>query len=131
MMCSLSTMRFGANGENHRSPFDSAQGRLSTTPLWSSGVPALLAADESAHGGLGSACEGTDIEYAGAHARYFAAGGDWEGVRRRLGKPGDRVVVLVGHDINLANMAGMLNLNWIIFPQLLKRVRETGDALWS
>jgi 4-phytase/acid phosphatase len=24
------------------------------------------------------------------------------------------VVVLVGHDTNLANMAGMLNLNWII-----------------
>lgn len=31
-----------------------------------------------------------------------------------LGKPGDRVVVLVGHDTNLANMAGMLNLNWVI-----------------
>jgi 4-phytase/acid phosphatase len=31
-----------------------------------------------------------------------------------LGKPGDRVVVLVGHDTNLANIAGMLNLNWVI-----------------
>jgi 4-phytase/acid phosphatase len=31
-----------------------------------------------------------------------------------LGKSGDRVVVLVGHDTNLANMAGMLNLNWVI-----------------
>ena len=31
-----------------------------------------------------------------------------------LGKPGDRVIVLVGHDTNLANMAGMLNLNWVI-----------------
>jgi 4-phytase/acid phosphatase len=31
-----------------------------------------------------------------------------------LGKPGDRVIVLVGHDTNLANMAGMLNLNWMI-----------------
>jgi 4-phytase / acid phosphatase len=31
-----------------------------------------------------------------------------------LGKAGDRVVVLVGHDTNLANMAGMLNLNWVI-----------------
>jgi 4-phytase / acid phosphatase len=31
-----------------------------------------------------------------------------------LGKPGDHVVVLVGHDTNLANIAGMLNLNWVI-----------------
>lgn len=31
-----------------------------------------------------------------------------------MGKAGDRVVVLVGHDTNLANMAGMLNLNWVI-----------------
>jgi 4-phytase/acid phosphatase len=31
-----------------------------------------------------------------------------------LGKPGDRVVVLVGHDTNLANIAGMLNMNWVI-----------------
>ena len=31
-----------------------------------------------------------------------------------LGKPGDRAVVLVGHDTNLANIAGALNLNWII-----------------
>ena len=31
-----------------------------------------------------------------------------------LGKPGDRVVVLVGHDTNLANIAGMLDLNWVI-----------------
>ncbi len=31
-----------------------------------------------------------------------------------LGKPGDSVVVLVGHDTNLANIAGMLNLNWVI-----------------
>lgn len=31
-----------------------------------------------------------------------------------LGKPDDRVVILVGHDTNLANIAGMLNINWII-----------------
>jgi 4-phytase/acid phosphatase len=35
-------------------------------------------------------------------------------VRGALGKAGDRVVVLVGHDTNLANMAGMLNMNWVI-----------------
>jgi 4-phytase/acid phosphatase len=31
-----------------------------------------------------------------------------------LGKPGDRVLILVGHDTNLANIAGALNLNWLI-----------------
>jgi 4-phytase/acid phosphatase len=31
-----------------------------------------------------------------------------------LGKLGDRAVVLVGHDTNLANIAGALNLNWLI-----------------
>ena len=31
-----------------------------------------------------------------------------------LGKLGDRAVILVGHDTNIANLAGMLNLNWII-----------------
>jgi 4-phytase / acid phosphatase len=31
-----------------------------------------------------------------------------------LGKLGDRAVVLVGHDTNLANIAGTLNLNWLI-----------------
>jgi 4-phytase/acid phosphatase len=31
-----------------------------------------------------------------------------------LGKLGDRAVILVGHDTNLANIAGMLNLNWVI-----------------
>ncbi len=31
-----------------------------------------------------------------------------------LGKLSDRVVVLTGHDTNLANIAGMLNLNWLI-----------------
>lgn len=31
-----------------------------------------------------------------------------------LGKLGDRAVVLVGHDTNLTNIAGMLNLNWVI-----------------
>jgi 4-phytase/acid phosphatase len=31
-----------------------------------------------------------------------------------LGKPGDRAVVLVGHDTNLSNIAGMLNMNWLV-----------------
>lgn len=29
------------------------------------------------------------------------------------GKPGDRLLVLVGHDSNIANVGGMLGLNWI------------------
>jgi 4-phytase/acid phosphatase len=31
-----------------------------------------------------------------------------------LGELGDRAVILVGHDTNLANIAGTLNLNWLI-----------------
>ena len=31
-----------------------------------------------------------------------------------LGKLGDRAVILVGHDTNIANIAGTLNLNWLI-----------------
>jgi 4-phytase/acid phosphatase len=31
-----------------------------------------------------------------------------------LSKPGDRVLILVGHDINIANIAGALALNWLI-----------------
>lgn len=31
-----------------------------------------------------------------------------------LGKPGDRVVVLVGHDTNISNIAGTLDLSWLI-----------------
>ncbi len=34
--------------------------------------------------------------------------------RGALGAVGDRAVVLVGHDTNLANVAAMLNLSWII-----------------
>jgi len=30
------------------------------------------------------------------------------------GKPGDRLLILVGHDTNLAAIAGALNLNWLI-----------------
>jgi 4-phytase/acid phosphatase len=30
-----------------------------------------------------------------------------------VGKPSDRVLFLVGHDTNLANVAGLLNINWI------------------
>jgi 4-phytase/acid phosphatase len=35
-------------------------------------------------------------------------------VEGALSKPGDRVLVLVGHDTNLANIAGALSLNWLI-----------------
>jgi 4-phytase/acid phosphatase len=31
-----------------------------------------------------------------------------------LTKPGDRLLVLVGHDTNLANISGALHLNWLI-----------------
>ncbi|MGA2890496.1 MAG: histidine-type phosphatase [Terracidiphilus sp.] len=31
-----------------------------------------------------------------------------------IGKPGDRLLILVGHDTNLATIAGALNLNWLI-----------------
>jgi 4-phytase/acid phosphatase len=31
-----------------------------------------------------------------------------------LTKPSDRLLILVGHDTNLANVAGTLNLNWLI-----------------
>ncbi len=31
-----------------------------------------------------------------------------------LGKLGDYAVILVGHDTNLANIAGTLNLNWLV-----------------
>jgi 4-phytase/acid phosphatase len=31
-----------------------------------------------------------------------------------VGKPGDRLLILVGHDTNLAAIAGALNLNWVI-----------------
>jgi 4-phytase/acid phosphatase len=30
-----------------------------------------------------------------------------------LGRPGDRAVVLVGHDTNLSNIAGMLDIDWL------------------
>jgi 4-phytase / acid phosphatase len=30
------------------------------------------------------------------------------------GKPGDRLLLLVGHDTNIATVAGALNLDWII-----------------
>ena len=31
-----------------------------------------------------------------------------------VGKPGDRLLILVGHDTNLANISGALGLNWLI-----------------
>lgn len=41
-----------------------------------------------------------------------AAGG--KAVPGALGKPGDRVVVLLGHDTNISNISGMLGLSWLI-----------------
>jgi 4-phytase/acid phosphatase len=35
-------------------------------------------------------------------------------VRGALGKPGDKVVVIVGHDTQLSNFSGMLGLSWLI-----------------
>jgi 4-phytase/acid phosphatase len=31
-----------------------------------------------------------------------------------LGKPGDKVVFLIGHDTNIANVAGLLGLSWLV-----------------
>ena len=31
-----------------------------------------------------------------------------------LGKPDDRAIVMVGHDTNLSDIAGVLNINWLI-----------------
>jgi 4-phytase / acid phosphatase len=35
-------------------------------------------------------------------------------VSRALGKPSDRLLILVGHDTNLANISGALDLSWLI-----------------
>ncbi|MGD0731903.1 MAG: histidine-type phosphatase [Terracidiphilus sp.] len=35
-------------------------------------------------------------------------------VKGALTKPGDRLLILVGHDTNIANIAGALNLSWLI-----------------
>jgi len=31
-----------------------------------------------------------------------------------VGKPGDRVLILVGHDTNISNVAGMLGISWLL-----------------
>ncbi|MGA3081096.1 MAG: histidine-type phosphatase [Terracidiphilus sp.] len=41
-----------------------------------------------------------------------AAGG--QPLTGALSKPGDRLLIVVGHDTNLANIAGALDLNWLI-----------------
>lgn len=43
--------------------------------------------------------------------RQAASGKPFRGA---LGRVDDRVVVLVGHDTNIANVAAMLNLNWLL-----------------
>jgi len=35
-------------------------------------------------------------------------------VEAAIGRPSDRALFLVGHDTNLANLAGVLRLNWIV-----------------
>ena len=31
-----------------------------------------------------------------------------------MGSPGDRALYLIGHDANIANVSGLLDLNWIV-----------------
>lgn len=31
-----------------------------------------------------------------------------------LGKAGDRVLIIVGHDTNISNIAGMLGISWLL-----------------
>jgi 4-phytase/acid phosphatase len=45
-----------------------------------------------------------------------------------IGRPGDRMVVIVGHDGNLANIQGTLNLSWLI-PGDLPNDTPPGGAL--
>jgi hypothetical protein len=45
-----------------------------------------------------------------------------------LGKPGDRALILVGHDTNIANMAGMLGLSWLL-PGYQRDDTPPGGAL--
>lgn len=56
------------------------------------------------------------------------------------GKPGDKVLFLVGHDTNIATVAGLLNLGWIIDGRrddtppggaLVFELWRSADALWS
>lgn len=53
----------------------------------------------------------TALAHITATLRQAVAGKEVPGA---LGKLGDRAVILVGHDTNLANIAGTLNLNWLI-----------------
>jgi 4-phytase/acid phosphatase len=55
-----------------------------------------------------------------------AAGG--KAVRGALGKSGDRLLVLDGHDTNLTHIAGMLNLNWLL-PGYQRDDTPPGGAL--
>jgi 4-phytase/acid phosphatase len=45
-----------------------------------------------------------------------------------IGKPGDRMLVIVGHDSNLSNIQGTLNLSWLI-PGDLPNETPPGGAL--
>jgi 4-phytase/acid phosphatase len=45
-----------------------------------------------------------------------------------MGKPGDRALILVGHDTNIANMAGMLGLSWLL-PGYQRDDTPPGGAL--
>jgi 4-phytase/acid phosphatase len=49
-------------------------------------------------------------------------------VRGALGKPGDRLLVVVGHDTNLSNISGMLGLSWLV-PGYQRDDTPPGGAL--
>jgi 4-phytase/acid phosphatase len=44
-----------------------------------------------------------------------------------LTRPGDRVLILIGHDTNLSNIAGALGLDWIVDGR--RNDTPTGGAL--
>src|ERR1035437_103957 len=45
-----------------------------------------------------------------------------------IGRPGDRLLVIVGHDANLSNIQGTLNLSWLL-PGDLPNDTPPGGAL--
>lgn len=61
-------------------------------------------------------------------------------IRGAPGKPGDRALFLVGHDTNIANVAGLLDLHWIIDGRrddtppggaLIFELWRSSDGAWS
>ncbi len=54
------------------------------------------------------------IQCARSHPEDHGASCHRQACSRALGKPEDRAIVMIGHDTNLSNIAGMLNINWLI-----------------